>query len=107
MADTWMPGWLARVDGEPARVLRGDFAHRVIPLEKPGHHTISMEYHPPGLLLGVAVSVLSVLLWAATCGLSAWRGYQPVSLQTGFQTNPFTSALALSDQPGQRRLSET
>ena len=32
VADSWMPGWTATVDGRPAPVLRGNYAQRVIPL---------------------------------------------------------------------------
>ena len=36
VADTWMPGWTAIVDGRPAPILRGNHAQRVIPLPDPG-----------------------------------------------------------------------
>lgn len=63
VADSWMPGWTATVDGRPAPVLRGNHAQRVIPLPDAGRHVISMEYQPPGLLLGCATSLISVLAW--------------------------------------------
>jgi hypothetical protein len=65
IADTWMPGWSARVDGRPAGILRGNLAQRVIPLDTPGPHRIELEYHPPGLSLGLAATSFSFLLWLA------------------------------------------
>ncbi len=64
VADTWMPGWTATVDGRPVPVLRGNYAQRVITLPEPGRHEIILEYHPPGLILGCLISLGSVLAWA-------------------------------------------
>ncbi len=64
MADSWMPGWTATIDGRPAPVLRGNYAQRVIPLPEPGRHTIVMEYRPPGFVIGCAISILSALAWS-------------------------------------------
>jgi hypothetical protein len=69
IADSWMPGWTAIVDGRPAPVLRGNYAQRVIPLPDAGRHVVVMEYHPPGLLLGCATSIVSALTWV----LIVWR----------------------------------
>jgi hypothetical protein len=63
VADTWMPGWTATVDGRPAPVLRGNHAQRVIALPGPGRHEIVMSYHPPGLVLGCVMSIVSTLAW--------------------------------------------
>jgi hypothetical protein len=63
VADSWMPGWTATVDGRPTPVLRGNYAQRVIPLPEPGRHVILMDYHPPGLILGCLLSLGSVLTW--------------------------------------------
>ena len=63
IADTWMPGWTARVDGQPAATLCGNLAQRVIPLANPGNHRIELEYRPPGLALGRTVSGLAGLTW--------------------------------------------
>ena len=63
IADTWMPGWTATVDGRPTPVLRGNLAQRVLPLELPGHHRIKLKYDPPGLALGGTISVIAGLTW--------------------------------------------
>ena len=63
MADSWMPGWTATVDGRPAPILRGNYAQRVIPLPEPGRHAIVMEYRPPGFVIGCAISIVSALAW--------------------------------------------
>ena len=64
ITDTWMPGWTAHVDGEPMPILEGNLAQRVIPLPRPGRHTIALDYHTPGLSLGCALTVLSIITWA-------------------------------------------
>ena len=70
VADTWMPGWGARVDGLPAPVLRGNYAQRVIPLVEPGRHTIALDYRPPGFVMGCAVTAVSALVWILACGVA-------------------------------------
>jgi hypothetical protein len=64
VTDTWMPGWTAHVDGEPAPILEGNLAQRVVPLPRPGRHTITLDYRSPGLRLGCTLTVLSILTWA-------------------------------------------
>ena len=63
MADTWLPGWSALVDGRPAPIFQGNLAQRVIPLEQTGRHTICLQYTPPGLPLGGFITVTSGLAW--------------------------------------------
>jgi hypothetical protein len=63
IADTWMPGWSAQLDGLPAPILRGNHCQRVIPLETAGPHRIELRYDPPGLALGGAVSLLTAVVW--------------------------------------------
>jgi hypothetical protein len=73
VADTWMPGWSATVDGRPAPVLRGNHAQRVIPLPRPGQHEIVLTYEPPGLILGASLGAGSLLLLFAWSGLGLIR----------------------------------
>jgi hypothetical protein len=76
VADSWMPGWTATMNGRPARVLRGNYAQRVIPIPEPGRHVIVMEYHPPGLVLGCVLSVGSVLAWVVLIALRVVGRYR-------------------------------
>ncbi len=64
IADSWMPGWTATVDGHPAPVLIGNHAQRVVPLPEAGWHIIAMEYHPPGLATGRTISLAAVVVWS-------------------------------------------
>ena len=75
VADTWMPGWSALVDGQPASILRGNHAQRVIPLKQPGRHSVLLRYRPPGLAAGCVISACAVLVWVTLCVLiSGLRG---------------------------------
>jgi hypothetical protein len=73
IADTWMPGWTAKLDGQPAPVLRGNHAQRVIALERPGRHVVELEYRPPGFALGCGLSAISATVWGALCGFLLMR----------------------------------
>jgi hypothetical protein len=68
VADTWMPGWTATVDGGPAPLLRGNHTQRVIPLPESGRHIVAMDYRPPGFIAGRAMTVLSVAAWMLIAG---------------------------------------
>jgi hypothetical protein len=72
IADTWMPGWTARVDGAPAPCYRGNHAQRVIPLPAPGAHTITLDYRPPGLALGCAITSVAAIAWVVAGSLVLW-----------------------------------
>jgi hypothetical protein len=74
VADTWMPGWSATVDGRTTPILRGNHAQRVIPLAAPGRHEVVMRYRAPGLALGLAITSASALAWAAALVVVARRG---------------------------------
>lgn len=71
VADTWMPGWTATVDGRPAPIYRGNHAQRVVPLDRPGAHQVELRYQAPGLARGVAISAGSV--FACLVGFVATR----------------------------------
>lgn len=79
LADSWMPGWTATVDGRPAPVLVGNHAQRVVPLPDPGPHVVAMEYHPPGFALGGWFSLASALVWSilALCRAIRAAGSSP------------------------------
>jgi len=60
LADSYDPGWRARVDGRDAEVLRANLAFRAVKLAA-GHHVVEMVYRPPVVLAGLAVSALAAV----------------------------------------------
>jgi uncharacterized membrane protein YfhO len=57
-------GWRARVDGVPAPVLRANGKHRAVAVPA-GKHEVVMRYEPPGLWIGIGLTVLAALASAA------------------------------------------
>jgi hypothetical protein len=79
VADTWMPGWSAEVDGRHEPVLRGNHAQQVVPLPRPGNHTIVLTYQTPGLKSGLALTLASASIWATLLILHALRRPAPLA----------------------------
>jgi hypothetical protein len=63
LSDAFFPGWRATVDGKPVRIYRAYEALRgvVVPA---GAHVISMTYRPVSFYLGLALTVLGLVLAA-------------------------------------------
>lgn len=59
LTDTWYPGWVARIDGQPTRVWRANHAFRAVTLS-PGEHRVEFRYEPAWLTVGLAISGLSL-----------------------------------------------
>ena len=67
VAETWLPGWTARVDSATVSVERGNNAQITVPLP-PGARRVELEFTSPGYKLGrliSLVSLLAVLAWLA------------------------------------------
>ncbi|MDY6876032.1 MAG: YfhO family protein [Chloroflexota bacterium] len=60
LADTWYPGWQATVDGEPAPVLRANYAFRAVWLGA-GEHVVEFVYRPRAVMIGIRLSVGSLI----------------------------------------------
>jgi len=72
LSQTFYPGWEARVDGEPAPVVRGDYVLTVVPLPA-GAHRVDLRYRPRSFWVGAGVSAGAWLGLAAAAGLRLWR----------------------------------
>jgi hypothetical protein len=59
-AESYAPGWVATIDGEPAELHRVNWTFRgvVVP---PGHHTVELKYQPQWLSASLPVSLLAWL----------------------------------------------
>jgi len=65
LADTYYPGWTARIDGVPTPIYRANVSVRAIRLPK-GKHEVRFSYVLPRFAAGVRISGLSLaalLLW--------------------------------------------
>ena len=65
LSEIFYPGWKASVDGRPAKILRGNYLFRVIPLPA-GRHQIQVRFDPLTIKLGIGVSVLTLLVILGT-----------------------------------------
>lgn len=89
VADTWMPGWSATVDGRTTPIFRANHAQRVVPLAEPGAHEVVMTYRPPQLTLGVSISGASALAWLglvvlARCRVGRARSHFQIDARANF-----------------------
>jgi hypothetical protein len=62
--EQYAPGWSATVDGAPAPLLKADSVMRAVPVPA-GGHLVELSYSPPGLVMGVLLSLLGL------CGILA------------------------------------
>lgn len=60
---TWDTGWRARIDGNPARLLRVDLSLSAL-LVPPGRHSVDVTYHAPLVWAGLALSGATALALA-------------------------------------------
>ncbi|VAW31907.1 hypothetical protein MNBD_CHLOROFLEXI01-3433 [hydrothermal vent metagenome] len=66
LSDTFYPGWQAEIDNVSTEILQTNVALRGVVVPS-GNHTITMQFRPLTFYLGVAISLLTVLvvlLWA-------------------------------------------
>jgi hypothetical protein len=66
--ETFLPGWSARIDGEPAPIIAANRAFQAVRLPT-GTHVLEWRYDPPGLMRGLLLSLLGVL---SLLGLIFW-----------------------------------
>ncbi len=59
VAESWDPGWSARLDGQSARLLRVNHSQIGLPLPE-GPHRISLSHRPRGFAAGLLVMLVAV-----------------------------------------------
>ena len=60
-SEAYYPGWKAYVDGRPEEILRANYTFRAIPLG-PGTHRVEMVMEPLSFKIGLAVTVVTMVL---------------------------------------------
>jgi hypothetical protein len=72
LTDSYYPGWRALVDGQRAEILRADYCFRAVHLPR-GEHVVEFIYDPTLVKVGLAVSLVSILLVAGALGWERLR----------------------------------
>jgi hypothetical protein len=78
IADGFVPGWRARVDGVPAPIHPANLMFRAVPVPA-GVHTLELEYRPRGFTAGAVLCALAalacvLLLLASAVGVRSRAG---------------------------------
>ena len=60
LADQWFPGWRATIGGNPAPIVRGDYAFRLVEVPA-GPVTVEFRYVPDALRVGALVSAAAAV----------------------------------------------
>jgi hypothetical protein len=78
IADTWFPGWRARVDDTDAAIVRVDHMLRGIAVPA-GRHHLTLTYEPEGWRASTRVTWVAWMLWLAGGVLALWMARRPRS----------------------------
>jgi uncharacterized membrane protein YfhO len=65
LSEIHYPGWKATIDDRPAKILRGNYLFRVIPLPE-GRHRIRVQFDPWTIKLGSVLSAVTLLVILAS-----------------------------------------
>jgi hypothetical protein len=77
MSDSYYPGWKVYINDKPAEILRANYLFRAVVVE-PGKSRVRFEYDPLSFKLGLAISLLTILL----CGIYFFKTKRNKRLQT-------------------------
>jgi hypothetical protein len=66
VADAYDPGWLARLDGVPAPLVRANLAFRGVRVP-PGRHLVELVYRPRSVVHGLFISAATLVATALAC----------------------------------------
>jgi uncharacterized membrane protein YfhO len=80
MSETYYPGWKAYVDGREEEILRANYVFRAIPVG-PGSHRIEVVYDPLSFKVGLAVSLLTIVIPLTVWALFARRKRKTLPIQ--------------------------
>lgn len=80
LADAWMPGWEARVDGKPTEIARANIAFRAIRVPA-GTHEVEWVYAPGSVRIGARVGIVGLAILFLMLLVQACRRSRPSDLE--------------------------
>jgi hypothetical protein len=75
LADSWYPGWVARIDGNTVPITRADLIFRAVPVS-PGTHQIEFDFRPTSVYVGALISGVGILVLLGIVIASRGRFHQ-------------------------------
>jgi len=96
LSEVAYPAWRAYVDGEPVEILTANHILRAIPIP-PGEHTVEFRFESRALRLGVAISLLAVLVLLGLLATAAWHRYLPSSRRRTVVSTDLTGTRRVGD----------
>jgi hypothetical protein len=72
LLDSFYPGWVATIDGQPSPVYRANYIGRAV-FVPAGEHLVRFEYRPVSFRVGLGLALLAALLIAIVAA-SRYRG---------------------------------
>jgi len=61
LSEIFYPGWKAFVDGQPKRILRGNYLFRVVELPE-GHHEVRLIFDPLSIKVGIGITIFTLFM---------------------------------------------
>lgn len=74
IAQTWYPGWQARVDGEITAIYQANLAFQAIPIPA-GNVDVTLTYSPPGTEAAAGISLLSIFIVMLLIAIGLFNAY--------------------------------
>jgi hypothetical protein len=65
LSEVYYPGWAAAVDGVTAPIVRANAAFRAVYIAEAGEHSITLDFRPMLVFIGLAVSAVTLLAMIA------------------------------------------
>jgi hypothetical protein len=62
LSDSDYPGWVATVNGKPARIYRANYLFRAVPVGE-GESTVVFRYEPASFRWGMRISLIAAAVW--------------------------------------------
>ena len=80
MSEAHYAGWKAYVDGREEEILRADYVFRALPVG-PGSHRIEVVYQPLSFKMGLAVSLLTIVMLVSAGAILTRRRSATLGIQ--------------------------
>ncbi|MBN1218180.1 MAG: YfhO family protein [Anaerolineae bacterium] len=72
LSQIYYPGWMAKIDGQPANLLRVNVVQQGVVI-LPGEHTVELSFEPASFWWGRVISVVGLLGWLVLLAMGRFK----------------------------------